>query len=116
MLSSLLPSRSTKPALLSCLVCALLVGCTLGIYQFARQQEYERIGHAFNELAVLKTQRVQLRVDGYARTLLDLRGLFVADADVTEDEFQRYLRGVEVTQRYPALLRIGYAPRVTPGS
>ncbi len=118
MLSSLLPSRSTKPALLSCLVCALLVSCTLGIYQFARQQEHERIAHAFDELAVLKAQRVQLRVDGYARTLLDLRGLFVADADadVTEDEFQRYLRGVDVAQRYPALLRIGYAPRVTPGS
>ena len=113
MLSSLFSSRTVKPALLSCLVCALLVSCTLAIYQFARQQEHERIAHAFNELAVLKAQRVQLRVEGYARTLLDLRGLFVADADVTEDEFQRYLRGVEVLQRYPALLRVGYAPRVT---
>ena len=115
MLSSMFPSR-TKPVLLSGLVCALLVGCTLAMYQFARQQEHARIARSFDELAVLKAQRVQLRVDGYARTLLDLRGLFVADGDVTEDEFRRYLRGIEVAQRYPALLRIGYAPRVTPAT
>jgi diguanylate cyclase (GGDEF)-like protein len=42
-----------------------------------------------------------------------LRGLFIADPNVTEGEFNRYLDGIDVSRRYPALLRVGYAPLVT---
>ncbi|MDB5754110.1 MAG: hypothetical protein JWR56_538, partial [Massilia sp.] len=45
-----------------------------------------------------------------------LRGLFFADPNVTNEVFQRYLHGINVALRYAALLRIGYAPRVTPAN
>ena len=88
MLSSLFHARKLKPALVSCLVLLLLAICTGAGYRYARHQEHARIANAFNDLAALKTQRVQLRVEGYARTLLDLRGLFMADPNVTNDEFR----------------------------
>jgi diguanylate cyclase (GGDEF)-like protein len=113
MLKSLLHARVSRPALLACLVFALLGILTLASCQYAVQKEHTRIANAFDELARLKVQRVQGQVEGHARTLLDLRGLFVADPNVTDDEFQRFLRGIEVTRRYPALLRVGYAARVT---
>ena len=113
MLSSLFHTREPKPALLFCLVFLLFAICTGAGYQYAVHQEHARIANGFHELATLKAQRVLLRVDGYARTLLDLRGLFVADSNVTHDKFHRFLNGVEVAQRYPALRHIGYAPRVT---
>jgi diguanylate cyclase (GGDEF)-like protein len=116
MLKSMLHARISRPALLACLVFALSGILTLASYQYAVRQEHARIGRAFDERAKLEAQRVQLRLDGYVRTLLDLRGLFVADPNVTEEDFQRFLRGVEVTLRYPALLRLGYAARVTEGS
>jgi diguanylate cyclase (GGDEF)-like protein len=113
MLSSLLRTKKLEPALIFRVVLLLLVICTVASYQYARHKEHARIATAFDELATLKAQRVQLRVDGYARTLFDLRGLFVANKNVTNEEFQQFLRGVEVTRRYPALLHIGYAPLVT---
>jgi diguanylate cyclase (GGDEF)-like protein len=113
MLSSLFHTRELQPAWVFRLVLLMLGICTVAGYLYAKHVEHERIAHAFDTLAKLKAQRVQLRVDGYARTLLDLRGLFVADPNVTREEFQRFLHGVEVSRRYPALMRIGYAPRVT---
>ena len=113
MLSSLFHTRKLTPALCSGLVFVLLVICTVAGYLRADHQEHARIAREFHQLATLKCQRVLLRVDGYARTLLDLRGLFVADPDVTSEAFQRFLHGVEVLQRYPALSHIGYAPLVT---
>jgi diguanylate cyclase (GGDEF)-like protein len=113
MLSSLFHTRKLKPAWIFSVVLLALGICTVAGYLYARHLEHARIASAFNDLAMLKAQRVQLRVEGYARTLLDLRGLFVADPNVTNDEFQRFLHGVEVSQRYPTLLRIGYAPLVT---
>ncbi|MDB5934961.1 MAG: hypothetical protein JWQ01_2305 [Massilia sp.] len=113
MLSSLLRTKKLEPASIFLVVLLLLGICTVAAYEYAAHQERARVATAFDELAALKMQRVQLRVDGYARTLLDLRGLFVADNNVTNEEFQRFLQGVEVTHRYPAMLHIGYAPRVT---
>jgi diguanylate cyclase (GGDEF)-like protein len=113
MLKSMLDGRVSRAALLACLVFVLLGTLTLASYRYAVQLEHARIANAFDELAKFKAQRVQGRVDSYARTLLDLRGLFAADPNVTEDEFQRFLRGVEVTRRFPPLVRIGYAARVT---
>ena len=113
MLSAQFHRRKLKPAV-AFLVAFVLLGIGTGAgYRYAKHQEHARIARAFHELATLKAQRVQLRVDGYARTLLDLRGLFVAEPDVTNVKFQRFLHGVEVPQRYPALLHIGYAARVT---
>jgi diguanylate cyclase (GGDEF)-like protein len=113
MLSSLIQKRDHQPTLFSIVVFGLLALATVSGYQFAKQQEHARIAHAFDDMAALEAQRVQLQVDSYARTLLDLRGLFLADANVTNEEFRRYLQGVEVSQRYPAILRFGYAARVT---
>jgi CHASE1-domain containing sensor protein len=111
-LASLLPSI-LQFGLLPGLVLVVSVACTLIGYEYAKYQEHYRITNAFNDLARLKAQRVYLRVDGYERSLMDLRGLFIADEAVTEAEFKRYLDGVAVSQRYPALLRIGYAPLLT---
>lgn len=106
----------STPIALSALVFIAFATLTLASYRYAGQREHERIAHAFHELATLKAQRVQLRVEGYARTLLDLRGLFVADPNVTEFEFHRFLHGVGVTRRYPAMQRIGYAELITAGN
>jgi diguanylate cyclase (GGDEF)-like protein len=108
--SNALRSAIFQPGWLSYLVLAVGIGCTLFGFQYARQQEHQRIANAFNELVRLKTQRVALRVEGYQRTLLDLRGLFSSDPNVTGMEFQKYLDGVGVSLRYAALRRIGYAP------
>lgn len=94
--------------------CLALLAATAVAYGLARQYEARRLQTTFDQLAATKAQRVLLRVEGYERSLIDLRGLFIADNDVTEAEFRRYLDGVDVQGRYPALLRIGYAPLVTP--
>lgn len=116
MLSSLFRRRTLQPGFVFGVVFVLLVICTVAGYQYAIRLEQARIASEFQQLAAFKVQRVLLRVDGYARTLLDLRGLFVADPNVTNDAFQRFLNGIGVAERYPALLRIGYAPRVTPAN
>jgi diguanylate cyclase (GGDEF)-like protein len=113
MLASLFRAHRLNPALIFRVVLLLLGVCTVAGYQWVIHQEHVRISNAFNELAQLKSQRVQLRVDAYGRILLDLRGLFLADPSVSNDEFQRFLRGIEVTERQPALSHIGYAPRIT---
>ncbi|MDB5933810.1 MAG: phosphodiesterase [Massilia sp.] len=113
MLPSLPHVRTIEPKWIFRVVLVVLGLCTVAGYEYARRQEQMRIAAEFDEVATREAQRVQGRVDGYARTLLDLRGLFVADPNVTGDEFKRFLQGVEATGRYPALLHIGYAPRVT---
>ncbi len=109
----LLSLRSMEPKWIFRIVLVLLLLCTIVAWQYEQHQEQARIAAAFDELAARKAAQVHARVNGYARTLLDLRGLFVADPNVSGDEFRRFLQGIEATRRYPALMHIGYAPRVT---
>src|SRR5205823_15053879 len=82
-------SRLLQLGLLPYLVLAIAAGSALIGYQYAKYQEDARILNAFHEYAGLKAQRISLRVEGYERTLLDLRGLFSADENVSEAEFKR---------------------------
>jgi diguanylate cyclase (GGDEF)-like protein len=106
-------SRITQPGLLPGIVFLLALIFSIIAYTIADTHEQRRIENTFHELAHLKAQRVSLRVDGYERSLIDLRGFFIASNAVSETEFLDYLKGVQISQRYPALHEVGYGSVVT---
>jgi diguanylate cyclase (GGDEF)-like protein len=105
--------RLFRSRLISTIVLLMGLIVTLIGYGYASHIEHTRIRDAFNQFSYLKTQLVLFRVEGAERGLVDIRGLFVAREKVSEDEFFRYLDGVGMLDRFPAIRISGYAPLAT---
>jgi diguanylate cyclase (GGDEF)-like protein/PAS domain S-box-containing protein len=104
--------RRARAALL---VLALGLAVTLFAWDFTERriaaEREARFEHEVAQAMVALERRLRSIVD----LLIGLRGLFDASDQVSEEEFQRYLAGFGVAQRFPGVRALSYAVRVAHG-
>lgn len=84
---------------------------TLSSFRFAQTKEEARFA-----ASVSRVQRtMESRLDMYAALLRASSGLFVASADVNQREFHIFVERLQLKERYPGILGIGYARAFSAG-
>jgi signal transduction histidine kinase len=74
----------------------------------------ERVRKRFDLSVDDTVDRIERRLQSVEGVLLSSRALFVADGDVSRDEFARFAGGVGLGQDLTGVLGLGYAASVTP--
>jgi signal transduction histidine kinase len=92
------------------LVVALLLTALASYY--VRQNVEARERERFEEIVGATERAVDRRMQTYIDAMLDGRGLFAASESVTREEWEAYVAGSDLKQRYPGIQAIAYAERV----
>ncbi len=58
---------------------------------------------------------VDSRIRAYSDVLLGVRGLFIASNSLSRDKFRDYVDSLDLNRRYPGILAVNYAHRITAG-
>jgi signal transduction histidine kinase len=82
---------------------------------FGAQQVGQRADELLDERARSIATAVDRRVQTYIEKTYALRGFFEVDEPVTHREFERFMAGQRVRERYPGALSFGYAEVSRPG-
>ncbi len=97
------------------LTLAIIVASTIFIWYETKTtsetEAHEKFEIYSNEIknAIIK------RISAYEQVLKGGRGLFAASDTVTRQDWQKYVRSLEVEKNYPGILGIGYSVIISPG-
>ena len=78
-------------------------------YQFADQVSEREARYRFERVAAEAQHRVEIELRAYAQVVRGLQALFSAKAEVTSDEFDRYVTTLDLGARYPAFSALTFA-------
>jgi signal transduction histidine kinase len=99
----------TSAAWLGLLICMLL---TLLAWQLAsRYDALERRGRFRLESEDVR-RAIEFRMEAYVSALQQARGLFAEAHEVSREDFRAYVRNMDLDERYPGVLAVGFAKRV----
>ena len=102
--------RSIVP--LSVLGASLLLSAVATVFMSASVEQRDRARFANS---VQSTQdRITSRIDTYIAMLRGGTGLFAARDTVTREEFQEYVRQLDIAQYYPGIQGLGWSVRAEP--
>ncbi|MGZ5280218.1 MAG: CHASE domain-containing protein, partial [Pseudobdellovibrionaceae bacterium] len=92
-------------------ICVLITVTTFFITQeFIARQEDSRFDRAVKKLEA----SIQIRLRIYENVLLATRSYFAAAHDVSREQFQTFVKGFNLQDRYPGIQGIGYIVRLKP--
>jgi diguanylate cyclase (GGDEF)-like protein len=66
----------------------------------------------FETVAIGVANDVQSRIRAYGDVLYAIRGLFDASSEVSRDDFHQFAQALSLSERYPGVTNISFAPRV----
>jgi signal transduction histidine kinase len=107
-ISALLP-KAYVPVVV--LVCSLLatIAIAIAVDRSSEAREIARFQLAVDGVA----DSIEQRLETYRAILRGFSGLFSASREVTPDEYRAYLNTLDLNQRYPGTLGIGFSPRTS---
>ena len=94
------------------LVLVLGLALSLVAWQLSGQQVRDEAELKFQHQAAQAVAALDRRIQDNINLLIGLRGLFAASTEVDRDEFQRYLSGFNIAQRYPGVRLVAFARHV----
>ena len=86
---------------------------TVAVYreQLLRQSVAEQ--ERFDQLATEINLRLRARIAGYTEVVVGLRGLFIANPDLTREQFRRAAEELDALKRSPGAINLSFTRRVT---
>jgi signal transduction histidine kinase len=102
-------ARAAPAALLAVLLLATLVATVL-----AADRVHDRGQEVLAERARGAAAAIGRRMDTYAQVLRGAAGLYRASDDVTPQDFERFVSGQELAQRYPGVAGLVHAQALAP--
>ena len=100
--------HAALPALIFFVVTLVAVGAALALWRSAQERDRAR----FDAESRVARVAVHERAERQTALLRGAAGLFAASADVSAADFDAYVERLGLSQRYPGMLGIGYAPWV----
>lgn len=97
---------------LSVLIISLMT--TVGMWRMLHDGLRQRAAQLFNEKAATITTAIDMRLHEHEQVLKGGVGLFNTSSDVTRDEWRRYVASLQLDQRHPGILGVGYAVWLKP--
>ncbi|HET7876368.1 MAG TPA: CHASE domain-containing protein, partial [Methylomirabilota bacterium] len=107
------PWRALRGAWPASLVLVGALILTLGVWEVSRRMVEAEAQNRLDDLVSNARETLERRMDAYVQVLRGTAALFAASNLVTRDEFREYVALLDVRSRYPGILRIGYAHRVS---
>lgn len=94
------------------LLCGLLT--TLGAWYALCAIQEKAAAEEFQQLGDEVLEAVEKRMSNHRQILLGAAGLFDASADVSRDDWRRYVQRLDLESNYPGILGLGYSQAVQP--
>ncbi|MFA6520903.1 MAG: CHASE domain-containing protein [Candidatus Gracilibacteria bacterium] len=95
------------PVLVLLIGLALSVWVSLASYQNQKTQSFLKFDLAVNEI----TAAVNEEIDQYIHALYFIKGLFVADYAVSQNEFKAFIGTIDIKKQYPGLSAISFTEK-----
>ena len=94
------------------LVLVMALGMTYVLWMDAQNNALKALGTElkFHQLEV--AERLRQRMLDYDQVLYSVRGLFIASKSVERDEFRDFYAGLNIKERFPLIVGLGYIQRV----
>ncbi|HJW04421.1 MAG TPA: CHASE domain-containing protein [Azospira sp.] len=94
-------------------VLSITLGVTVGAWNSQRRGELLEANIAFSRESSQVSSLIRERLDDYDQVLRGGMGFFAAHPETHRVDWQRYTRPLELSQHYPGLSILAYAPRVS---
>ncbi|HJP90703.1 MAG TPA: CHASE domain-containing protein [Pyrinomonadaceae bacterium] len=104
------PSRGSR-VFLPYLILLLGFCFTILVYHYFSKLTYEQDQLRFSRSVQQIQDRVRTRIETSTTLLRAGTGLFAASDEVEADEFERFVKQIELEKNYPSVLGIGYSVR-----
>ncbi len=92
----------------------ILLGATLWFWRSSVQSSFEVASQRFEFRNADVTHAIAQRLDKYEQVLIAGAAFFEGVADVSRDDWRRYVEKLNLEERFPGIQGIGYAQRVMP--
>ena len=100
----------SRQLLIAYLAFALCLLATLVAWYVSHQHALDSAREKFNQEVNASRIAINSRMHSYEQILRGGVGLFSASIDVSREEWQRYVTSLRVSEAYPGIQGIGYAP------
>jgi diguanylate cyclase (GGDEF)-like protein len=103
----------SKQIVIAYLAFALCALATLVAWQLSHQDADNVAGEKFNQELNATRSAILARMQSYEQILRGGVGLFAASINVNRAEWKRYVTSIKVSEAYPGIQGIGFAPLIT---
>ncbi len=111
-----LRKRSLPESAIAYAVLAATLLFTAVVWYYARTNVQHREARIFNEMVQGVTTAIGQRMEVYSDALYSTRALFYGSDEVTRADFQTFVAGIRLGERYPGINSLGFVRRVSSGS
>src|SRR5690242_7987425 len=102
-------AKRSRRVLLPYLILLLGLCFTLVVYYYFSKLTFEQDQSRFQKTVQELHDRIKVKLETSIALLRAGTGLFAASADVSQDEFNRFVQRFELEENYPGIQGIGYA-------
>lgn len=96
------------------LIMAAGIAITFSLHQISLKENYQNVEDRFHFRANEMVRNLESRLHGYKEILLGARGLFVSSEEVSREEFQGYVKELDLHQNYPGIRGLGFTLYIKP--
>ncbi len=96
------------------MVLALALAASFGAWRYVDQRDRQAAERQFELMASDLAERIHRRMLHHAQVLFGVAGLFEVDGQVSRSEFQTYFQRLRLSEHYPGILGVGFAPLLAP--
>ncbi len=98
------------------LIISLAIFITFGAWLYASNTINRQARDQFEKESLNVTEMIQNRIDTYINASYGIKALFAASDQVEREEFNTYVKELGLRERYPGLVAVYYAERVSADS
>lgn len=95
-------------------VLVISLALTLLVYFYARQSVETQVEVRFQETVLITERAIDRRTDAYVDAIFGARAYFYASELVERDEWDEYISGLELRERYEGFQALGYVRYLEP--
>jgi PAS domain S-box-containing protein len=110
---SLNPARTEREAWVAWAVLIVSLLLSVWAWRWAEHSANTQLRLEYQSRVVSVSEGLNFRMAGYDQILRSAAGLFQASDEVSREEWQGYVRDLNLTQRYPAIQALAYARSVS---
>lgn len=107
--------RGWMPYVLLAAACALSVAAAWYVSMTTKAQSEAKLSAdqtKFQTDAEKTRQQIEFRLNAYVEVVRAAAALIAASSEISGAEFRAFVRGLQLRERYPGMVGIGFAPRV----